>query len=314
MMKPRNILPVCRYPTTIVLIDDDKDFLNSIVSYFKDCYLIKEFYNPCLALEYMEEVNSTNMLEEKYVSVLESSSLEEVTLSIGYYTLSKEIYNTEKNKSISTLIIDYDMPGTNGLEICKNISLPNITKILLSGNIEDQTIIEAFNNGIIDGYIDKKCEDLLSQLENILVQSEEHYFNKLSSFCSYAMLLDKDRASYLNSPQYICFFNKLLKDEQIIEYYLFDSIGNYLMKSKDGSLKKLYISDEEGFKSMLEILPDEVPKEITEDIKTKRKMLCYSDEGQLPNSCEKYIYPSLRIPGITELYYSLVPIEDCVLL
>ena len=310
IIRARTILPVCKFPTTIVLVDDDDSLLETLTNNLEEQCLIKAFSNPYEAQKYLNDNCSKDILKEKHINILSPSSLEEVVISVNYTNLSMEVNNLEKTHVVSTLIIDYDMPGINGLEICQSINDPNLIKILLSGNIRDKDVINAFNQGVIDGYIDKYNLNLTSCIMDVVETSEEHYFDKLSAFCAYAILLDKSRVSFLGTAQYIAFFKQLVKEHQIIEYYLIDSIGNYLLKSKNGGLLALYIGDEESFKAMLEVLPEGVPDSLISEIKLKKKMFCYSEiESISISNVINYVHPAHNIPGIKGLYYSLISID-----
>jgi CheY-like chemotaxis protein len=71
------------------------------------------------------------------------------------HEIYKVIYNPRRYEEISTVIVDYDMPSMKGLEFCEKLQNPYIRKILYTGVAGEGLAIEAFNKGLIDGYIRK---------------------------------------------------------------------------------------------------------------------------------------------------------------
>jgi CheY-like chemotaxis protein len=70
----------------------------------------------------------------------------------------------------SIAVVDYAMPGANGLEVLK-VSPPwPPYRVLLTGKADEHTAVEAFNDGLIDRYVTKQHPDLVQQLIGTLRQ------------------------------------------------------------------------------------------------------------------------------------------------
>lgn len=117
---------------------------------------------------------------------------EEIYLTYLYYLLKAEQFECfcassadealkilEKNKDISAVILDWIMPGTNGIELAKKImATPDISHIPIilqtaKNSLNDQA--EGMKNGI-SHYITKPFEKnkLLSTLNNALNREKSH--------------------------------------------------------------------------------------------------------------------------------------------
>jgi len=309
------ILPVYKHPTTIIALDDDRFFLDSVVGEIPTFNVIKKFTDYKEALKVIEQsVEGKNTFQDKYVKSLNDSKVNEIELLIKYSTIYKEYDAVEKYNNVATLIVDYNMPEINGLEFAKLIKArTNIFIVLLTGEANEQTVIDAFNNGVIDAYISKVDAHLLEKLNDVIKKSEESFFGKLSSFLSQAILMDshsKQSSCYLGNLQYIKFFLKYVEENNIKEFYLIDRLGSYLLKDKDNNLSIINIADEKRFKLMLEILPDDTNKDSLRAIKEWQQMLCLPDYYCVTDiSVNDYIKDCYRISGANKLYYSSLSAE-----
>ncbi len=53
-------------------------------------------------------------------------------------------------------VVDYSMPGMNGLEVLGELSAWGGTRVLLTGQADEQIAVDAFNRGLIDQFIPKQ--------------------------------------------------------------------------------------------------------------------------------------------------------------
>ena len=120
--------------------------------------------------------------------------------------------------------------------------------------------------------------------------------------------MDTESKSYVNTPQFINFFNKLISEKDIEEFYLIEPIGSFIMKSKLGKVSKLYLADSTSLQSMIEQLPDGMDSQVIDDIKQGIKMFCFNEMNEQGISvlAEQYIYPSSKIVGEYNLYYAYI--------
>ena len=82
----------------------------------------------------------------------------------------------KENDDIGVVVSDMRMPQMTGLEVLKHIRKvnPNIVRIMLTGNADQQTAIDAVNEGAIFRFYNKPCdhETLASGIDDALRQYE----------------------------------------------------------------------------------------------------------------------------------------------
>lgn len=297
-------LPIFKYPTSTVLIDDESEFLNSVAALLNERNPITTFTNSKEAQAFILENEKFKPNISSFLNILPPDDIGEISIRLKYNELFKDIHNKAKTNNISTVIVDYDMPGLNGIELCKSLSDTNSVKILLSGSINDTKVIDAFNHGVVDYFISKHSPTLIEELNKLIDWSNELYFLKISSFVSQCLSLDYHRSSYLDTLQFIRFFKTFLMDKNIVEYYLISPYGYYLMKNRKGEISNLYTCSGNEFKYALEIVPDMLDSEIKKSIKNK-KLLLINPAGEISmDNVNNLICSCERIPGASEIYYS----------
>ncbi len=69
----------------------------------------------------------------------------------------------KKNKDIAVVVADMQMPEINGVQFLSEIKkkLPEATRIMLTGNADQETAVEAINNGSIFRFLTKPCNEEL---------------------------------------------------------------------------------------------------------------------------------------------------------
>lgn len=98
---------------------------------------------------------------------------------IGEASDGEELFNILKTAKPDIIILDIEMPGLSGLEIAAILdeSHPEIKKILLSANINEENIRLAVEAGVL-GILPKNCshKDLIQAIESS-IRGEAYYNN-----------------------------------------------------------------------------------------------------------------------------------------
>ena len=109
-------IPAFFFPTTVLILDDDKNFSRILkVTLGKDCYT-HTFSNPNDLFTYLKQISST--------------------------TTSPRLSNSDKVRSfidsgtsqnlISVIVTDYQLDDMTGIEVLNQVKLPSVQKLLIS--------------------------------------------------------------------------------------------------------------------------------------------------------------------------------------
>lgn len=231
--------PYCLFPTQVICLTNDEAFLNELhfhsPQHTNTWHLITE---PQAALNFLNSSSKSKILFDR---VLESREPFLDYNSAGY--LYEEIYNLDRFQTISCVLIDEQVQGLSGLDICRQITDPNIQKIFLNSTLEAETVINAFNHGWINYCLPRKNSNFRDHLQQVIKQAVYKYFEKATEKHMESLLkqwfLDSQEISALKEPCFKDYLSSLLKRHNIQEYYPLDLMGSFLLLDIHGQVSAL---------------------------------------------------------------------------
>lgn len=305
-------IPVCYFPTTAFLVDDSKRFLTNISFQLNEQLAYLLFSNPERALYYLQSEyknNSTinNCLTTSHDIEGHPLSYHAVNLDVG--AIHQEIYNPNRFNDITVLLIDYSMPNIDGIQFCEALQNTRFKKIMLTGEADQNLAVKAFNKGIIDKFILKSDSDLGETINSSIKELQKAFFQEASE--GVARPLATEPCYCLEDPAFIKLFETLCKENKIVEYYLIESSGSFLMLDKVGKPHWLIVKNHEELQMYYDFAEDsKAPKTLLEQIKTGQKIPYFNHI----NNCQKvsgndwkaYLHPAQKLVGKQTYYYALV--------
>ncbi|HVV69089.1 MAG TPA: hypothetical protein VHE99_08690 [Gammaproteobacteria bacterium] len=302
---------LCYYPTTVILIDDQKNFLNELKVGLKDNIPCEYYSEPQKLINLFKTYHPNHFIN--YCVTFDEDSAQEnlIVRQVSLRNIHKEIYNPERFKQISLLVADYAMPGYNGLECCDAIHDKYIQKLLLTGEAQNDLAVKAFNSRRIHAFIQKSAPDLMQTLNAVIEELQLNYFLKLSN-----SLRDnfKDGLEYLltvlDDPAFVKFFYDLCESKQITEYYILDTQGSFLLLDDKAKPFWLLLKDETEMNNLfLHAEAEEAPEIVQEPLRTRSHIPYFHSEADLqtpPSQWNKYFYPAQCLAGQQNYYYILL--------
>ncbi|MGI4850330.1 MAG: response regulator [Janthinobacterium lividum] len=292
------VLP-CFYPTTTVLIDDDIDTLESLIQVLD---LKKKphhvFIDPREGLRYIQE-NTYYKTFSKDMMYRDEEDLDEV-LSFHPKILLDEIKNPQRYHQVSVLIIDYEMPGIDGLKICQAIDNPYIKKIMLTGVADEKMAISAFNQGLIYQYVRKQDPDFIENLQYMVDKAQKAYFQDIFDV-AIKILRNKFLNTAIIEPDFKIYFEELVRKHNIVEYYMVEEIGSFLMVDQNQTIHSLITFDKNLMESHCEIvLTEDLTHQQIDDITQHKLMPCAYDPIKRPHFQISNLSEYLQVPTIIE--------------
>ncbi|MDR0753227.1 MAG: hypothetical protein LBE95_00975 [Holosporaceae bacterium] len=298
----------CFFPTTVVLVDDNISFLNSLSEIITmPNVILKKFTSSARALDFINEIANANRLD--YADLIKegeenTSDWKSVLLNIN--CLHREIYSYGRFSRISTVVADHSIPEMTGVEMCSNIDDPNVQKILLTGMPDEKIAIDAFNRGYINKYVKKE-----SGLETMVVDSinksiHQYFRTHTDDVFRYLSIYDR---THLKDPVYANFFAGICAKKNYVEYYMLDVFGGYLFLTASGDPSLLSVLTEHEMERLIEIGIEsgEISTKVLKGLESREYMLVsHNCTGQLPpiSEWERYIRPASRLEGYQTYYFS----------
>ncbi len=259
-------MPCYFFPTKLLIIDDDSGLLRTIQLSIKD-----EYKSDCLSdLSLARNVILENknwisiFLDTSFERSFDHLESEKPLIMIDTSNIKEKIYSKDRFNHVAVMIIDYDMPDMNGLEFVRSLGDHQLKIIMLTGKAGHDTVIKAFNDREINRYVSKGDMDYLEQISKYIEELNKEFFLDFSKSIIDSLKSETDIFSY---PPDIEIFNQIIQDNGIVEYYLLDESGSYLMLDATAENQIWFIVKSEEEMRLLYELASEAPDTPTYVIK-----------------------------------------------
>lgn len=305
-------IPSFFFPTTVLMIDDNIEFLKSVAIGLSSNNTAYNFYSdPLKALQFLNEKHNSKDLSHGLFSLLDEEEFEHRTIDINVRDIYRIMYNKMRFQEISTVVVDFHMPGLDGIEFCRSIKNPHIQKILLTSIVDEQKAIEVLNEGLINTFIRKQAPNVMQQLNQALMQSQLRYFANLSKMVQ-EILSFSPKDSALFDPAFIALFNRIYKEFNVVEHYLTEFLGSFIFLDADGRHYGLFTRVKEQLDFYCESKEaEEAPEKAIAALKSGQQILCYYSDTKhhLPSGkvWEQYLFDAHKIAGGNEYFCAYAP-------
>lgn len=304
MIKDKN-LPLCYAPLVTMLIDDDKDYLEGLQDVFSNNQ--KRIFCSKAA----DAINLIKSNQYNYFSICEPKDPDATDHPKSEFNITKlheHIYNPERLNNIGIVVVDYAMPVKNGLEVCKELGSLPVQKILLTGETDEKFAVRAFNDGLIDFFILKSEENLRQKIQESIQQKQLDYFCDISM--PFYRMLDDSTTELLSNPDFKLIFSELLKDNTIVEYYMLDRSGSYLLLDAKNNPIWLAVKSEQEMQEYCDFISMyTVPKSVSDALKQRTKLPFFftkKDFDTPPEQWEKYLHLVQSVGTSNKYYYAVI--------
>ena len=307
------------FPTQVIMVDDDPDFLDGISLMLDKNLSYKLFQSASEALDYANQSHKQVSLQERCYSNYKTGPQDSDSLShVDIGRLYEEIYNGDRFQTSSTVVVDYSMPEMNGLEFLMELKNPFIKKMLLTGQADTELAIKAFNKQLIDQYIDKHDPRLKQVLNSTISVFSEQYFRS-----SYKLITDPIIAShhdtFLTDAKFQEYFYDLRLKTQCMEYYMIDHPHTgYLMVDRKGRKRGLIVYREDALSEHIADLKQwKAPANLINEVIQKNLIPAFNGSEEVLNAehpfikqWERYYHPAIKIKSAKNYFVAMLTEED----
>ncbi len=307
-----NALPLISYPLMVTLIDDDPLFLQAMNGLLNENYKLKEFNNPADALDYFKKYQPLLPSLKILRGCIELESYDisgQLPVDLDYIALKKLREQTERTNEISVMIVDYNMPGMNGIEFCRQLKSLPIKKILLTGEADDQLAINAFNERIIDCFIRKDSPSLAYDIQfhlNILTQ--QYFSNNTNQLLKH---LETENLVPASDPIFVTFFKEWCNTHHIHEFYFIDQNANFLLIDKYKQKTYFIIHTDRTLENFIDLHEDNSDViEFLTDVKLRKKIPFFGEDKESwdvkPSEWTGYFHVPQMLNGREKYYWTVI--------
>jgi CheY-like chemotaxis protein len=312
------------HPTAVLVLDDDPLFLESLDFQFSDELSCQTFTRPDAALEHLRSQAKQHPDFSRYFKDCSEMDLGSEArhgdrlLRLQLSELRSMVDDLSRHQRISVAVVDFDMPKMTGVEFCRAIADLPVKTILLTGKAGLETAISAFNEGLIDCFLQKQDANVSASLRREIKRLQHEYFADISDPIKCALALQKP--CFVSDPHFVALFNEVSEMNNVVEHYVCASPPGIMMRDADGNDFFLLISDVEAVKSQCEAAERRrAPSDMVQLLRTRTAQAWFpTHEGLYHPDFEadwaRYIWPAQLLPGSGSWSYSFIrhecPVEE----
>ena len=154
--------PLFHRPSTVVFLDDDPDYLEMLALVLPRHWHVKLFLRPQDCINYLQQEppfweadawNQQQLIEQW------RAGKPLIPQILDYWSKYTERYALAR-----VCVVDYSMPSMDGLETLSELVEWPGSRVLLTGQADEQIAVRAFNRGLIDQFIPKQSPDIAGTL------------------------------------------------------------------------------------------------------------------------------------------------------
>ena len=221
------------HPTMVGFVDDHYHFLESLSLLAPQTLCSEIFYSPEDALEWV------NLPHRRQPLAHGCFSYDQGLVHFDLSALEREITQPDRFRRISVLVVDYAMPTMNGLDLCAEVSDPDIRKILLTGVADEKLAVAAFNQGLIHRYVPKASLKKISEIYTHVADMQIRYFQQYGERITASLMTDENQFLWVyDVRQYV---EQLYAELEAIEFYLLTKPRGYLLVDRYGIATRLVV-------------------------------------------------------------------------
>jgi len=309
-------VPAFYFPTTTLIVDDSREFLSRLTKELDKDIAYQAHTSPRDALKAIQTTSNLDYLTKRCFSEYIDNPgypLTNHTVAIDISEIYHAIYIPQRFNEISVVIVDSSMPGMNGFEFCECINNRAIKKILLADGYQERLAINAFNARTIDLYLNKNDPFLAKQINQYIHSLQDQYFQQKSAPLNETLAYSS--AQCLLDEKFAQFFKLLRAQHQIVEYYLIENTGSFLLVDAKANLSCLIVKSRQDLYLHYELAADNAaPKAILEQLQNCQSLpYCWPEHEfcQVDNDgWQARLYPAEKVLGNDLYYYALIPVSE----
>jgi CheY-like chemotaxis protein len=154
--------PLFHRPGAVVFLDDDPDYLEMLALVLPRHWHVELFLRPVECINYLQqeppfwEADAWN--QQQLIDTWRNGKAL-IPQILGYWSKY-----TERFALTRVCVVDYSMPGMDGLQALGELVDWPGSRVLLTGQADEQVAVRAFNRGLIDQFIPKQTADISRRL------------------------------------------------------------------------------------------------------------------------------------------------------
>lgn len=274
------------YPTTAIFIDDNEFFLGNLRQILPIALPHRLFVSPQTAMRYFSALRIEQHADDRWFSEYADNPDPATSrvISIQLDSIARQAYDATRFGRVSVAVVNLDMPGINGLDICKALRGTPIKTILLTATAKLKIGIDAFNAGLIDAFVPKGEKDTLEKLPQVVLDLQHEFFERETRVLTHT--LGGQEYGFLKDADVTAEFERHIQERRIVEYYLLSDPKGFFTLTEAGEGFYFLLFDAEDLFGLADISQAYgASEEIASSIRNGKLLpiISWDKEAEAPN-------------------------------
>ena len=260
-----------RRPGGIVFLDDDPDYLEMLAEVMPLDWYVRLLLRPveCIRM-LMQDVSQWEGDAWRHQEII--NRWRDGTPLIPQILQYWKDDGTARFALTKVCVVDYAMPAMSGLQVLSELTGWTGSRVLLTGRVEEQLAVSAFNRGLIERFVPKQSPDLRMRLtkaiESLLDLPDPRHQQ------TWRATLSREQHALLCNPLISQELDNLALREGWIEHIVIGAPFGVLALDGKGSVSWLQLESSDKLPELAEMAEAEGwDRSVVEDVRTGKKLI-----------------------------------------
>jgi len=292
------------YPVSTVFVDDSVDFLHAVRGLLPNSAMHRFYADPHEALAWV----SLQAQRDGALRSLSGRPWSEFEKRGGNAVGDDLMADAARFEGIAALVVDYEMPGCDGIQFLSAVPEMDCAKILLTGTADESRAVEAFNAGLIDFYLKKSDPAMTRKLSRVLAEARQKYFARRGPIGVHGV------GAIYTLPNTREELERIVVRERIVEYYWRPEQNAVLTLDQEGRAGVFVAWDAHDWAAQCDVVADENgPMPLRDALSARHAMpVFWPHEAYRAGQHGLKMMTPTPIPGIDDAYYGWTTLDAWV--
>ncbi len=245
---------------------------------------------------------------ENFIANMDPDSTKLIELSLK--SISQQIYNPKRFDETTLLVVDDSLPQHEVLRFWDDLADVKIKKCWISQDIYNAAGLGMLNQQRVHTLVDGRDFQWNSGFYDQLRALQQGHFVERTSLISEILALPGSHC--LLDAAFSAFFHSFCQQHHIVEYYLFERSGSFLLINRMGEASCLIIKNQQDLQHYSELAIDQhAPSASLQQLQQGERIPCFNLDELPPDHAPRLnwdscLHPAEQLQGIEKYYYAWI--------
>lgn len=298
-----------RRPASVVFLDDDPDYLEMLAEVMPLHWHVRLFLSPVACIEHL--------MREPALWEADGWRQQEIVTrwQAGAPLIPQLLHYWREDKGqrftlTRVCVVDYAMPAMSGLQVLSELTGWSGSRVLLTGRVEEQLAVSAFNRGLIERFVPKQAPDIRLRLTGAIQELLDTPDARHQQ--TWRATLSRQQYGLLCDPAISRQLDQWVLRKGWIEHVVIGAPFGILALDPKGGVHWLQLEPAENLPELAEMAESQGwSPEMVADVRTGKKLLDLELQLALGEGHKPQPQPAFCIAGDTgSVYAALFAIDE----